>query len=184
MAGRGEESQTPVGSYKATGMVAERPGDRPTAKDVADIIDEFADSIEMRDSLNEWLKDPETSKILKSVVAQCVNDQMERHLTLTRDIIAEASRAGTDGPKKMPFNERRAEKLNVPEYAGKADKMGFIAFAELVQNWSQALFKDAIKHMKAVEDKSTDPDKYVKEAEDESVKEFAERLYEKLTSSA
>ena len=51
-----------------------------------------------------------------------------------------------------------------------------------MKNWGQALHKYGIRHLEAVEDKELNVDVYVAENDDPDIKEFSERLYEKLMS--
>ena len=82
----------------------------------------------------------------------------------------------------MEPRETRAEKLATTDFIGKDDKTGFADFAEGIRTWAQALYRDAREHLDKAEDQEEDMSVYLEEKmEDEPhIKEFAERLHEKL----
>ena len=90
---------------------------------------------------------------------------------------------GGAGAEKSTFNDRRAERLTIPEFQGRMDKEGFNNFADLVKNWAQALFDRGLEVMHDIEKLDTEDDIiYYVINDGPEVKEFSERLHEKLIS--
>ena len=95
----------------------------------------------------------------------------------------EKTKAAKGSNNRNEFNEKRADKLSVPEWNGKHDaKLSFNEFSDLVKNWAEALYPGAIGIMERYEDHDQDPEEIKDHILDESLSEFSSRLYEKLFS--
>lgn len=166
--------------------------------EVYSIVDRLLDSKEMGDKIQEAVEFGDrmaevlvnhmiTSPEFEAKIVELMQNTFSREMERTNQAVVSAVKAVMDTKSPQTggntFNERRADKLTVPDFAGKHDKEGFGAFADMIKNWAQALYKKGLEHMEGVEDPEVSVEEYISECGDENVKEFGERLHEKLISA-
>ena len=108
-------------------------------------------------------------------------EEIVRHSRVMNERIDAIPKPSNEGPR--PFDDKRSEKVFVPEFSGKGDTDGFEQFSEHLKNWAQALYRKGIKTLNAYEDLNRTQQEVQKELIDPNVAEFGERLYEKLLSA-
>ena len=97
--------------------------------------------------------------------------------------VEQLSKEYRDRGRGQIFNERRADRLNVPELDGTNGSVVFTEFADGIKNWAEALYPGAVEMMEIFEDYDKTIEEHRRNITDPNLHELSTRLYEKLMSA-